>query len=156
MRHFHFRFQRILELKESVEEGRKAELGEAVALLNQERSYLEALDGTRATYQHLDQPAAPCNPELLALNANYVLRLQREILEQLERIEQIQKVVEERRQNLLEATKERRVYEILRERAETTYQRQRRRYEQAQLDEVGEQLYLRNAERDAQTRLIEE
>ena len=127
MRRFNYRFQRILELKERLEEARKAELGEAVAILNQEQSRLRQLMHSQETYQNLKQPAAPCNLDLLSLNANYVLRLQREILEQLGRIEQVQRVVDERRNNLVEATKEKKVYEVLRERAENEYKLQRKR-----------------------------
>lgn len=156
MKRFNYRFQRILELKERIEEARKAELGEAVAVLNQEQASLEQLMRTQETYQHLEQPAAPCNLNLLGLNANYVLRLQREVLIQLERIEGIQRVVDERRSNLIEATKEKRVYEVLRERAESEYKLQRKRYEQEQLDEVGGQLYLRAAEQEIRAHFLEE
>lgn len=149
MRRFNYRFQRIFELKERLEEARKAELGEAVVIQNQEQARLAQLMRTQDVYQHLEQKAAPCDPDLLALNANYVLRLQREVLEQLERLETIERAVEERRQNLIKATKERRVYEILRERAETAYKLQRKRYEQNQLDEVGGQLYARRGTRRA-------
>jgi flagellar FliJ protein len=156
VKRFNYRFQRILELKERIEEARKAELGEAVAVLNQEQASLEQLMRTQETYQHLEQPAAPCPVNLLGLNANYVLRLQREVLIQLERIEGIQRVVDERRSNLIEATKEKRVYEVLRERAESEYKLQRKRYEQEQLDEVGGQLYLRAAEQEIRAHFLEE
>ena len=156
MRRFNYRFQRIIELKERLEEARKAELGEAVAILNQEQSRLRQLMHSQETYQNLKQPAAPCNLDLLSLNANYVLRLQREILEQLGRIEQVQRVVDERRNNLVEATKEKKVYEVLRERAENEYKLQRKRYEQGQLDEVGGQLYLRAAEQEIRAHFLEE
>ena len=43
MKRFTFRFQRILEIKERIEEARRAELGEVTAALNRERQQLLAL-----------------------------------------------------------------------------------------------------------------
>ena len=151
MRRFRFRFQRLLEIKERMEERRRAELGEAVAVLNQERDRLAELRRIQQFYRQGPKslPDAPLDPFLLALNASYDQRLRREAQEQLDRIRQIEEEVEKRRQKLVDATKERRVYEILKERAVEAYQHERRRQEQMVLDEIGGQLYIRREDRNA-------
>ena len=151
MRRFRFRFQRLLEIKERMEERRRAELGEAVAVLNQERDRLAELRRIQQFYRQGPKslPDAPLDPSLLALNASYDQRLRRETQEQLDRIRQVEEAVEKRRQKLVDATKERRVYEILKERAVEAYQHERRRQEQMVLDEIGGQLYIRREDRNA-------
>ena len=145
MRRFHYRFQRILEIKERMEEARKLALGEVVAILNQEQQSLEHLEATQARYRRASKTlaTAPLQPVLLGTNENYLLRLRREIDQQLERIGAAEEKVEERRNELLEATKERKVFEVLRERDAQSYDLQRRRTETMALDEVGMQVYRR-------------
>ena len=145
MKRFTFRFQRILEIKERIEDARRAELGEATAVLNRETEQLSALFETQATYQNMS--GLPVHQRvdmgLLGVSARYTERLKGEIQEQIGQLEKIKAVVENKRQKLLEATRERRVYEVLKERAEETHRRETNRRERMQLDEVGEQLYAR-------------
>lgn len=144
MRRLNFRFQRILELKEQVEEVRRAALGEVVAGLELEKRSLEDLERTRRHYR-LDGAAhgGLVDQGLLVLGSQFELRLAREIWEQTERVRQADLVVEERRGELLAATKERRVFEILRARAEEAHRHEGRRQERIWLDEVGQQLHMR-------------
>ena len=145
MRRFNFRFQRILEIKERMEEVRKIALGEVIAVLNQEQDRLAELQQTQKLYRQASQslPDVQLDASLLSLNDSYLLRLQREIQEQLERVHQVEEAVEAKRLELMKATKERRVYESLKERAVEDYQREQKRRERIFLDEVGEQLYMR-------------
>ena len=145
MRRFSFRFQRILEIKERVEESAKIALGEAIAVLNREQDLLAVLQQTRRSYQQASQrlPAARLDSSLLSLNASYLLRLQREIGEQQEYTARVEAIVEDRRQKLLAATRDRQVYGTLRDRAWETHQHEQKRQERILLDEVGKQLYVR-------------
>lgn len=145
MKRFEFRFQRVLALKETLEEARRAELGAAVAVLNREAEELRRLQEQRRDYRSRSErlPRAVLNPPLLAINTSYLQRLQREIGEQGERLARAQGVVDERRRRLLAATKERRVFEILREKALEAHRREHNRQERIFLDEVGEQLHAR-------------
>lgn len=147
MRRLRFRYQRLLELKERVEESRKRVLGEAVGALAQEEQQLAQLRHTRALYRRAaESPGARAlDMGLLLLNSSYDQRLQRQIQDQRRRVQQAEALVEERRQRLVEASRERRVYEILKERVTETYRRARRRQEQRWLDEVGERLHQRRA-----------
>lgn len=145
MRRFRFRFQRILEVKERIEEARRIALGEAIAVLNRERDRLEELLEVRRRYRRASTvlSAAVLDPGLLSLNVGYLQRLQREIGEQESRIRKVEAVVEERRQRLLAASRDRRTYEILKEKALEAHREEQLRRERMQLDEVGEQLHVR-------------
>ena len=128
-----------------MEDARRAELGEVTAALNREMEQLSALYGTQATYRNLGSFSSEQRVDagLLGISARYAERLKGEIYEQIEHIKKIEAVVENKRQKLLEATRERRVYEVLKERAEEAHRREANRRERIQLDEVGEQLYAR-------------
>lgn len=145
MRQFAYRFQRVLEIKERMEDARKAALGEVVSVLNQEEETLKDLQETRKRYVRAgcSQPAAPVDANLLDLHAAFLQRLKRECGEKQEQIRQVESVVEEKRKELMDATKERRVFEILREQREVAYKREQKRQERRLLDDVGTQLYLR-------------
>ena len=152
MRRFGFRFQRVLDLKKSVEEARKIALGEVIAVLNREQELLARMRQTRQQYQQAGSnlPKARLHPPLLGLNVSYLLRLEREIGEQLEHIRRVEAMVEDRRRKLVEATRERRVFEILKEKAWDMHQRETKRQERIQLDEIGEQLYARRGSEAAE------
>lgn len=128
-----------------MEDVRRAELGEVTAALNREMEQLSALYGTQATYRNMGSFSGEQRVDagLLGISARYAERLKGEIYEQIEHIKKIEAVVENKRQKLLEATRERRVYEVLKERAEEAHRREANRRERIQLDEVGEQLYAR-------------
>ena len=128
-----------------MEDARRAELGEATAVLNRRTEQLSSLFETQVTYQNMsDLPVHQrVDMGLLGVSASYTERLKGEIQEKIEQLEKIKAVVENKRQKLLEATRERRVYEVLKERAEETHRRETNRRERMQLDEVGEQLYAR-------------
>ena len=145
----HFRFQRILELKERVEEARKGALGQSVAVLEHEKQQLEGLRQLR-----VDSGAASDlrtqlagDASLMRLGFAYGQRLEREMLEQQQRVNQAEVVADERRRELIDATVERRVFEVLKERVATEYRREQRRQERILLDEAGKQIHLR---KDAQ------
>ena len=92
-----------------MEDARRAELGEVTAALNREMEQLSALYETQATYRNMGglpvhQRVDTC---LLGVGARYTERLKGEIHEQMEHLEKIEGC-ENKRQKLLEATRERR------------------------------------------------
>ena len=148
MRRMHFRFQRILELKERVEEARKASLGQSVAVLEHEKEQLSGMRQLKtaqgaASDQRTAMPDTPVDASLLRLGFDFGQRLDGEIVEQRQRIDEAEVVVDERRQELIESTKERRVFEVLKDRVATEYRREQRRQERILLDEAGKQIHLR-------------
>lgn len=145
MRRFRFRFQRVLEVKGRMEEVRKAALGQAVGAFETERRELEHLRQLRGEQIRTPRPDGGQVVDLgmMRLLASYGARLEREESQQGEQVRVVSALVDDKRQELLAATRERRVFEILRERAAAAHQHRVRRHERAQLDEVGAQLHLR-------------
>ncbi|MDE0965166.1 MAG: flagellar export protein FliJ [Candidatus Latescibacteria bacterium] len=152
MKRFSFRFQRLLELKQRKEDQQKAELGEVMAIFNREFDELGGLKQSFDAYRHtsLALPDQRVETSLLGINASYLLRLHREMGEQRAHLDRIESMVEDKRGKLLEATRERRVYEILKERAEEKHKRETMRQERIQLDEIGGQLYVRRGSTDTE------
>lgn len=145
MRRFEFRFSRILDLKESVEDSRRAALGQAVTAAEGVRRELAALEQERrrVSREAPVEPAPVVDVEALRLTTHFGQRLEREIAIQEEDLRQAETVVGVRREELVESTRERRVYEILKERAGEAHRKEQRRQERIWLDEVGQQLHLR-------------
>lgn len=144
MRRFQFRFQRVLDVKTRLEDVRKAALGQVVGACEAERRELERLRADHDAQVATERPAqGPVDPGLMNLLADYGRRLERESGEQGQQVRLAEALVEEKRVDLMEATRQRRTFEILQERAEAAHRKAARRQERVQLDEVGGQLHLR-------------
>lgn len=144
MRRFQFRFQRVLDVKERLEDVRKAALGQVVGACEEERRELDRLHQDRQSRVAAERPdAGRVDPGLMNLLADYGRRLDRESGEQSEQLRLAEALVEEKRTELMEATRARRTFEILKERAQEAHKKAVRRRELSVLDEVGGQLHLR-------------
>ena len=143
MKRFLYRFQRILEVKEGVENSCRAELAEVLSVINKEKTKLEFFNRVKQKHISSDRgvKSLQFNVELLRTGANYSLMLQRKIEEQKQQVGQIEAVLEDKRKNLLEAEKERRIYEKLKDRDQKLYLREQKREERKQLDQVGERIH---------------
>ena len=143
MKRFRYRFQRILEIKEGLEKSRRAEYAEIMSLFNKETTQLEYVNRVKNSHMRSDrgENALRFNVELLRTGANYSLMLHRKIEEQKQQIGQIESILEDKRKNLLEAEKERRIYEKLKERDYRLYLTDYKREERKRLDEVGERIH---------------
>ncbi len=147
MRRFQFRFQRVLELKGRMEDVRKAALGDAVGALEAENRELrrlgDAIGERRAASR--GEAGQRIEPGVLQLAANFGLRLERESMEQQEQVRLAQTVTDEKREELMAATRDRKTFEILRDRAAAAHKKQAQRQELSALDEIGGQLYHRQS-----------
>jgi len=145
MRQFEFRFQRVYELKERVEDVHRASLGEAVSALEGEKQELRRLGEQRGARRQASRGEAGqvLHPGILQLASNFGLRLERESGEQHEVVRLAETVADEKREDLLEATRDRKVFEILRDRATAAHKKQVQRHELRTLDEIGGQLHYR-------------
>ena len=145
MKDLNFRFQRIFDLKDRLEETRRLALGAAVSEWERQRQALSLLQrsliehGTNSNSQRGDALHAT----LLRSGHDYAMRLERDILTQMKTVHEAESIVEERRHELQMATKERRVFEILRERAVEAHRYEQRRQERIWLDEVGQRIHAR-------------
>ncbi|NLY74789.1 MAG: flagellar export protein FliJ [Firmicutes bacterium] len=146
MTKFKFKLETVLKVKTRVEELRKIELREAE--LRREKARLELcrwqdevedhLRLYREKFQKRIQPAEANNYHL------YLLWLNRQVDLALLALDQCEREVAERRQRLIEASKEKKILEKLKEKAYQAYQAEQLNQEIKFLDELGTGRYIRD------------
>jgi flagellar FliJ protein len=120
MKRFHFSLEKVLKLRMYREQEAKIDLGRAIGVLSsiENRIKIVAENKHRAAGERF----APDNDALKILNyENYILRLDQERDKLLEEAAQAELVVEEKRNNYLEASRERKVLDKLKEKREKEY-----------------------------------
>jgi len=149
MAKFNFRLEPVVSLKKQKENERKAALARAKDELAERQRKLINL------CEHRDECEKALVNELLAGSVDisrkvifyaYLERLADEIAQQREQVTDAKRDVEEKRNLLLESSREKKTLEKLRERMWERYLKETRRLEQAMLDEVGGQMHSRNGE----------
>lgn len=140
---FKFQFQSILDLKIRLEDLKKAKLGEVTEILNQEMEKLSILIQEKKKQFELkkeknDKGFTP--NELISYN-NYMERLKKSISIQEMVVKRAKEAVEKARIELVNAAKERKMFETLKEKKLEEYWEEYYRKEQIALDEVASYRY---------------
>ncbi|PKK91384.1 MAG: flagellar export protein FliJ [Candidatus Wallbacteria bacterium HGW-Wallbacteria-1] len=137
---FQFSLQKVLEVKQRVEEDRQASLAEAMAAQEHERRELnsmhEKLSALKVeTGRSLEESQLDIGHILNC--RNYEIRLRQNIVAQIDILEEAGRHVEEKRLELMEAVRDRKVLEKLREKEQAKHFRRELAREQSLLDEMG-------------------
>lgn len=143
MKRFRYRFESILSAKRHVEETRQRALGEAIRAVVGQQKLLSQIDRQRqaqltAQREHLVGTLSPAR-ELVASRFHVRLKQQRQAT--LEMIRKLEGIVEQRRAELLAASRERKVQEKLKERQTEDWRREMDRHEQLEMDEIAMQQF---------------
>lgn len=135
---FNFKFQSILDLKIRLEDQKKSKYGEANEELKRQKDKLNVLYEERAHQYELmrEKGRTGVTPKDLIIYNNYMDRLKRSIEIQLVVVAQAKKNVEKARLELVEAAKQRKMFETLKEKKLEEYWEDYYKKEQAQLDEI--------------------
>lgn len=136
---FQFQFQSILDLKIRLEDLKKAKLGEVTEILNLEMEKLDILIKEKKNQFKLmkekrDNGFTPS--ELVSYN-NYMERLKKSISIQEVVVQKAREKVEAARIELVNAAKERKMFETLKEKKQEEYWEEYYRKEQITLDEIA-------------------
>lgn len=138
MAKFKFKLQSFLGVKEKIEEQKKNEYGKAIKILEQEK-----LKKAKLSNQHLDTLDAlrekingGIKPDELQQYNNFIAYLLNKIKEQELAILRAQKLVDQKREELVNAMKEKKMLEILKENKYTEYIREEKKSEQKIIDEI--------------------
>ena len=143
MKRFQFRLQRVLDIKNVQEEQRKRELGEAYGLLATEQEQLQDIrKALNRAQQYALQRMPRTSYELLLYDYYITQQLVRTELQQ-KTIDQVQRVVNLRREKLMTAYKDRKILDRLKERYTEQYRHEADREEQALMDEISSAKYGR-------------
>lgn len=138
MPRFQFRLQQYLGVKEQIEEQKELEYARALRQVEEEKAELrrmvqerqDAIDNMRQALQRNISPV-----EIRRYN-NTIERLKHHILVQEERVKAAEKFAEEKRQELVQAMKDRKALEIVREKALEEFNLEQNLAEQKQVDEL--------------------
>ena len=152
MKRFQFRLQRVLDIKNVLEEQRKRELGEAYGLLAIEQGRLQDIGQALSRAQQYAQQHAPRTSYVLLMYDHFITQqLVRAELQQ-QTINQVQRVVNVRREKLVTAYKDRKILDRLKERYTEQYRHEADREAQALIDEISSAKYGRMIAAEAMDR----
>lgn len=146
MKQFQFRLQKVMELKEEIEKQRMMELGEAKMVVAQEEQRLHELHQQDKRYRaeiKEKESEEVIDPVEIDSYYRYLKQLEAAMETQAYRIQQAKVVEEEKRENLLAATKERKILEKLRERKLNDFMIDLARKEQFVLDDLANTSFVR-------------
>lgn len=140
---FQFQFQSILDIKIRLEDLKKAKLGEATEVLNLEMEKLMILVNEKKNQFKLmkEKSNKGFTPKELISYNNYMERLKKSISIQEKVVEKAREAVEKARIELVNAAKERKMFETLKEKKMEEYWEEYYRKEQITLDEVASYRY---------------
>ncbi|MGI6036925.1 MAG: flagellar export protein FliJ [Limnochordia bacterium] len=144
---FTFTLQKVLDLKQKLEDELSLRLAEQERKLAQAQEQLRRLEAQQANQlQELEalQRRSALAMDLIALYHQHLLYLRECQQTQATYIEALRRERDQRREELVQVSKERKALEKLKEKQFQAYQREMLRQEQKQLDEIGGHVFLRN------------
>ena len=135
---FQFRLQQYLGVKEQIEDQKELEYAKALQKVEEEKAQLEKLNNQREIQlQELRMALTkPILPTEINRYNNIIERLKSQIKMQEKRLEEAKLLAEEKRQELIQAMKERKALEIVRDNAREEFLLEANLAEQKQVDEL--------------------
>ena len=146
MKKFKFRLQKVMEFKEEIERQRMLDLGRAKKRVSSEERKLEQLwkeDSDCRIQIEEKEKEDIINPVEMDLYYRYLRKLGSDMESQKERIQAAKNKMEEKRQILLTARKERKILEKLKEKKYFAYVTGIARKEQFYLDDLASTAFIR-------------
>lgn len=143
---YRFGLEPVLNHRKLVEDNLQREVATVKKLLADEkrklRAYRKAKDRVLEELQH-KQRENPTVSEIL-LYVHFLDRVSREVERQKERVLEVEKSYDQKREDLVEAMKKKKTLEKLKEKRLVEYRHELGREEQKQMNEVGIGQYIRN------------
>ncbi len=136
---FHFHLQQILNFRRQHEETKEFELAQTRRVLRQEEERLAFFRNRRDQCQQelLGRQKAGVSPGEISIYHAYAEHMKEKIQLQIEALETARKQVEEKKEEVLAARKDRKILDRLREKKHQVFLADSRRQERKQLDEVA-------------------
>lgn len=143
---FKFKLQSILDYKQQIEDEEKEKLAKLMQEEQKAKEYLETLkqNREREVFNLKEkQQEGTLNIDELKLIHNHIQYLGVQIENQKIKISNLQKKIEEQRQKLMEATKERKSYEKLKEKQQERFLQEIETEERKMIDELATTRHIR-------------
>ncbi len=146
MSRFKYRFEKILSYRGHQEKQKQRKLAEVRKLEQAQNDKISGVmkDRSRTQRKEAEQLTGTLNPVCLTGYSRYYLKLKQVELTGRELLQQIGVEVEKRRQALVEATRQKKMYEKLKERHLERFNHEYNLALQKENDEIGQQVFLRN------------
>ena len=136
---FRFNLEQVLNFRRQVEESKEFGLAQARRVMQQEEDRLSFFEDRRDHYQRelVERQKEGVSPREVVIYNAYTAFLKEKIELQIEAVESARKQVEERKEELLAARKDRKILDRLRSRKYEVFLAEMRREEMKHLDEVA-------------------
>jgi flagellar FliJ protein len=146
MARFDFPLEGILRQRKGVEQERMREMAMAQAQMNRLKEELQALDRSaqEATAElRRDRLIGPLDMGFIAAHRRFTASIQRKAMGLVQRMALAQREINEKRNALAQAAKERKIIEKLKEKQLERWREAQARKEMAEMDEIGMQISYR-------------
>lgn len=145
MNRFRFRFESVLRYRNVIEDTKKREFATALDHQRHEEQILDSIDGSISLHEKTTEESSQGRISVRDLQNryNYARQLDKERTTQEHAIHRAAEESEKRRANLVEATKQRKIFEKIKERDYDIYQGDVHKEEQVATDEVSVQRFFR-------------
>ncbi len=134
-----FRLQKVLEVRQLIEKNRQKDFADAKQNLQIKNEELEQLENKRDGFTQSMNTVKKAEVSLFSSNQTYLETLNQAVADKHETIAVLEEDVETKRQQLLEAAKNRKALEKLKERKEVEVIQEENRSEQDFIDEIARQ-----------------
>jgi len=145
MNKFKFRFASVLRYREIIEDNKKRDFGVAMNHLQNQESTLRAIDSSIDGHSQDTADSSQGGVSVRDLQGRYdfARKLDRDREQQEEQIAKAREEVEERRTHLVEATKQKKIFEKLEDRDRDIHEQDARKEESMIIDEIATQRHAR-------------
>jgi flagellar protein FliJ len=136
---FKYRFAPMLKVKEHREKERQKELAEAINRVGDQKARLQEIDGNRVgtMERQRDRLVGSISVAEALICSRYLMRLKRDRIAGSELLHGLERQAEGRRRALVEAARERKIYDMLKDKQQLRHRQQIEKDEQKVLDEVA-------------------
>ena len=139
MNRFRFRFNSVLRYRELIEGEKKRLLGVATGHLHTEDEELARIDDTITDHESVREKDSVGSVSARDLQSgfNYTRSLDGKRIRQVDRVAKAENVVEKKRLDLVEATKQKKIFEKLKDREREVHEYELRKEEQSLIDDLS-------------------
>jgi flagellar FliJ protein len=157
MKKFKFRLERLLQIRAHIEKEKQKLLGQAAHKVAAQENYLTELNHCRCHVQEQERHflGGRLNTHLLSNYSRYYLKLKKNELTGRELLRVLISEREKKRQDLVEATKQKKIYEKIKERKLVSYHRETEMIMQKEQDEMASQMLVHKKSSRLQRELLD-
>ncbi|MEW6049864.1 MAG: flagellar export protein FliJ [Candidatus Zixiibacteriota bacterium] len=147
MKKFKYRLEPLLRLREHLEKQRQKEHAVAILQVQRQEQHLAEIENARGATMDIQRRYSEVGIAAfrLQMTSRYLLKLKRDSLTGGELLKGLEREAEKRRLRLVEATKQKKIFEKLKERRQEAFYREANSSERKESDEIAGRSYTARA-----------